>query len=760
MSVTLNFKYKDSSILKNGQTAGFVNGCNSLPAMKNGNKGKSGANLYFTEYYIGNAYDNKICLDNIENNLLTNGSGMKLEGRTYVEGDLFLNPLNEMYKLVKADEGSSLKFDLKYIGVIKLNRNQQEYSDDNIKMFIDNISFEDIEYVTERCIGTVNRGYDSKMSDFHVLIDFIISTDSDYDSVNISDVFYRDYNDIDCSSGALYYYDWNKRYFYTVISKYRAINNVKHVLAIGLASPAKVGSGDIFNLSTDASIHYSSFSADVPKVTNVKLKYTSTPSSTLLSTISYEDISVGMTFYFTSTTSTTTLNVPVVKKETDDNEQYIIVQLYNYDTSNWLFTQFTDANTSQRKMKLVGNDSSYFYYKSVTTRTDVITYPLYGLYYIPPMYDVTHKMLYDFDNGKPYTGPTYDETYKGMFGIKFKPIIKFLDDVPNKSRYKFYMRIYLKNKKHFQDACFSLDGSVSDVFDVSTLNEDPILKEPVNPSINTNESQFYKYVEFPLIDNDSSTEYYPTFISDYVADKLHPSGNNISINFVANPNGAGVAGNFVTHQQYQYDNTYYAWYRFKHDTDASHNYEIDKRNHHADDRLFKGMFYDLQHKNYEDTHAMIQYYKRTINACDAAYDESASPKYSYVYSDSSTMMINYRGGDSAYFSGMTLATLPSSLEDLIGSEYIQYFGADEKSTFNQYVSMNKLINIHSKEIVPNQVDVAPVVEYLTKEAVAREIHKFIFSPENIYEVICVDVSTGHSFIVNKKDSLNIPPVKH
>lgn len=861
MSITLHFKYKDSSLFKNGQTAGFIADCINPPTMKKGDRGHSGPNLYFTTYYIGNAYNDKICLEDIENNLLTNGSGKTLEGRVYTNGDLFINPLNEIYRLDYAEENSNFKFSLKYIGLMK-NKDVKFPVEDDIKIYIDKISFYDLKYVTERCMIPVNRGYDSSVNDYRHNITLNLNNT---DSIEVGDNITINLNDSDCSAGPKRYDDWNQTYKYSVTGK-----DASHIYITGLK--------DLVN--------------DTGTLT---------------------DISTGNSHDYTSKTE-------------------------NYDTST------------------------------------------NGLFYMQPAYRIESAPWDACVN----TGLTYEQAYRGMYGIKFLPIIKFNESVDNKDRYSFYLRIYLKNIKHIQNGCFSLFKGYSDVFNAYTLNNNPLMKEP-DSSTNSSNFEFYKYIELPLIDFDSSNKYYPTFISDYVADKLHPSGNNISVNYTSNPNGSKK-------QTYNYNSKTDYWSRFTTNELSDIGYSVDKRNYALTDLDYQKInFNDLLYKGYNNIHPMIQYYKRTLSSYDCSvisdynYDwmeidfirdeyrcdyviastnlwnktnawsyilpilpnkkykikspsnsttiiavlksiedviiAQTSPDFSeqsgftgrisisqnndytftspsdatylyllgwttaggaikynlyydgphlkYKYNDSSVLSINYRGGESAYFSGMSLPNADSILSEIGLNAYSPYIRSDSSSTFNDYISSIKIANLYDNivELRPydtsvgkrlrgtktntiidtvdnmsirryklvadvstymfsakqpslayfyqlywyksdgtcieteylgtnGQVDLwvdqpvtapteatelwmnvfnttasvtnfkvtypiyhaSPIIEYFTKEMVAREIHKFIFSPENTYEIVCVDASTGRTFIINQPNLIEIPQI--
>ena len=248
-------------------------------------------------------------------------------------------------------------------------------------------------------------------------------------------------------------------------------------------------------------------------------------------------------------------------------------------------------------------------------------------------------------------------------------------------------------------------------------------------------------------DFDSSTRYYPTFISDYVADKFHPSGNNISINYTSNPNAS-------TQTYKKQNDTYpYHWSRFKKDT----TYAVDKRDALVQDSQYQTInFEDLLYKEYKDIHPMIQYYKRPVSSYTVGDNNGTYLKYKY--DDSSVLTINYRGGESAYFSGMVLPNVDPILEEKDKGDFSPYIKSGADSSFNQYVSSVKLANMYQGGVIDTPREISPVIEYFTKEMVAREIHKFIFSPDNIYEVVCVDVSTGRTFIVNNPGIIKLPQI--
>lgn len=230
--------------------------------------------------------------------------------------------------------------------------------------------------------------------------------------------------------------------------------------------------------------------------------------------------------------------------------------------------------------------------------------------------------------------------------IKIKPSIFTIGD----TNHDYYMRIHLYNKKTLQlgDYAFREDLSGgNNEFDLSLSN---------------NAIEFFKTIEFPIKErrkNDNGefdafgadiTD--AIYIPEMVFDKLHPSGNNI---------------------------------------DIKSTWESDKYNVYYDDNTLKYLIsFSTQQPFtndmcYEQLHTRVQFETKKLSDND--------------------VHINFRGGESCYFSGMTH-----------GCDTLEVY-ADNIDNDYSYIVTDEMIN-------------------------------FLTSEKNIYELICVNKLTHKTEIVD------------
>ena len=110
--------------------------------------------------------------------------------------------------------------------------------------------------------------------------------------------------------------------------------------------------------------------------------------------------------------------------------------------------------------------------------------------------------------------------------------------------------------------------------------------------------------------------------------------------------------------------------------------------------------------------------------------------------------MNYRSGESAYFSGMIYNDLfPSNCFSQDSSSYTRNISSLSCVNFNQYVaaqrSLNKNINLNeeygdnSETLCDNRINVV-------KNYVCEEMKKFIFGENNVFELVSIDRRTGRT----------------
>ena len=735
MSITFNFKYKDSSLFENQQTAGFLAQVTNPNTPENGDRGTNGATLYITDFDLGNTYDKNLCLENIENGVLPNTRGGKLEGRSFVPGDLIMTQNREIYKLLDNDTKSGYKFDLMYMGTLKKKRKL------GLSDYIDSIYFADFKKSLERCLVPVNRGLDSSLGDNVVVTSLTLAQQTQFPSdASIGRVYTQNYNSIDCSAGSPgYYEDWNKSYRYKVIAVSKSAASKRIVVAsiqnVALDSSSFDGRNWQWDSSTQETKWYS-----------VKLQLSNSPAPDS-SRYEYNTLPTDVTFV-----DAQTRNIKYIitgKEQTQSGGTTVSFATVQTNNPDSLFS----ANTEQNLLN-IDDQTRYFTYlssgsnKHVTRISDSS-----GLLHIPVLYD--DYLSRNWNPTLP-TESSYSDAYRGMYGIKFKPIIKFKDSIEesefDKNNYTFYLRIYLQNTKYFQDNCYSLDPGISNNFDPTSLLRYTRERYPVS-KVNDSCFNFYKCIEIPLVPEDSSNAYYPTYISDYVADKFHPSGNNISVNF--EPHTYGGKMKYVYPKD---SSTYKYWSRIMFhpgdSSDSNGTYHIDYKTDSSAYIFQIPNFYDLLYRQYSSNHSMIQYYKNLVSDYTLTRISSIPGKYEFEPTYGYSININYRGGDSAFFSGMALTTAPMGMIGLSSGN----LNTTEYSTYENYVSSIKMAN---GRIPVNSLDSSSAIrmEYATKEFVATEITKFLFYPEmangkNKYEIVCINKETNEETIINNANIIS------
>lgn len=243
----------------------------------------------------------------------------------------------------------------------------------------------------------------------------------------------------------------------------------------------------------------------------------------------------------------------------------------------------------------------------------------------------------------------YTNDTKGTIFVTLKPSIYTIGD----TNYDYYLRIYLYNKKcmQFGDYAFKYGLSIDNTsYDLSLSN---------------NNIEFYKKIELPVCEQrcngNDITDYndsYNVLISEMSMDKLHPSGNNIDIK--------------ASHAEDDYN--------IKYNEDKKEYYLYNRSDVNFDDNT-----------PYTDTHTQVQFTSRHLNSNNQTY-------------------INYRGGESCYFSGMKDGEYDSIQE---------YYNCDETKT---------------------------------RELKKNEMYNFLTSNKNIYELVCVNKSSHKIEIINLNEN--------
>ena len=132
MAFSTKITYKNSNnLFSNSFTSSFINpGQNGV----DGAEGDFGKSLYFTNYDLSNDYYRDIVLKKISNGmLLSSDADIKLEHRSYVNGDLVLTNDKMVYK-IRLDDN---KYDIELIGKIQDKNIVQDYKDNILSVNLD-----------------------------------------------------------------------------------------------------------------------------------------------------------------------------------------------------------------------------------------------------------------------------------------------------------------------------------------------------------------------------------------------------------------------------------------------------------------------------------------------------------------------------------------------------------------------------------------------------------------------------------------------
>lgn len=352
---------------------------------------------------------------------------------------------------------------------------------------------------------------------------------------------------------------------------------------------------------------------------------------------------------------------------------------------------------------------------------------------------------------------SYINAFRRLYGFEMNPSISFTsDDIPN--AFDFYLKITIPLTKGLIGTNgFPLEKGYSDYY--NGMGPSHFREEPMNA--NRNIVKFEKILEIPMNkysnDNLCGVYHHPTYISDLSADKLHPAGNNISVSFFDPKRSKGweVKQNPVGSEQY------FKWFKLYMGQieNGEENYCIDgrKTNSTLYNTSHKQEFYDimiedvLMHSSYDAWHPMIQCSKRKKlvepNEPNAAGYENEK------------CVINFRSGESAYFSGMVPCCFPDSCfsdKHLGWGSHAEYIGAGPYHTYDAYVTMNRCLNAFNKDI-DIETNEPEYGEYVTERNnvmqnyISHILYNFIFNPSNTFELVYVEKSTG----LMKSKKLNI-----
>lgn len=327
---------------------------------------------------------------------------------------------------------------------------------------------------------------------------------------------------------------------------------------------------------------------------------------------------------------------------------------------------------------------------------------------------------------------SYKNACKALYGVSFYPCIRInKDDIAND--YDFYLKIHLKNNKSIQDRSTLLSS------DTGPQNQKEY-KDPV-PRKYEGICSFYKSLEIPLtvLKKSESVNTVPAnqfYLSDMAMDKFHPSNNNIDIEYTfPNPNNA-------------------------------YNYHSEKFN---DDRQWCSVTYHAPNLYYIFPYinfGSADWYNNNWEMTKKQFTDFDCSEFSpYVrYSNRETSSLvgynpipNFRGGESAFFSGMTDPHPQENWFSKTGITWDTLYKkmvnceATTSDTYDNYVNNirlqwpNDIAFVWNNETQYKQI--SKIVMEKTNEYVAGKIDEFVLSPNNVFEIICINKNSGETTTV-------------
>lgn len=321
----------------------------------------------------------------------------------------------------------------------------------------------------------------------------------------------------------------------------------------------------------------------------------------------------------------------------------------------------------------------------------------------------------------------YKDALRVLFGFKIQPkiVLKYKDHFDN---YDFYLKITIKNKKTILGKN-SLPVSIgyNDVNDSFSSN---FVEEPTTTHNNDDLVQFEKIIEIPVSKyfDSSSYEYKPYFISDMACDKLHPSKNNYCTSFFDPFREKG----------YKTDSTVSGknFYGFYFKKLMYNRYSmIGTISDYFEPTKYSFLSYCI--KNARNTY---KHYGISSAGCD--FIQNSKRKSSNLPSD---CIVNFRSGESAYFSGMLLdGRFPSGSFRNNDSSINKNIASMSSNTFDNYVAAQRSLNSKCTEYHDDGNTYFLTRRNSVLNYVCTQMRNFIFNSENTFELVCVDTRTGRT----------------
>jgi hypothetical protein len=106
--------------------------------------------------------------------------------------------------------------------------------------------------------------------------------------------------------------------------------------------------------------------------------------------------------------------------------------------------------------------------------------------------------------------------------------------------------------------------------------------------------------------------------------------------------------------------------------------------------------------------------------------------------------VNFRSGESAYFSGMLSNTGFPSEDFETGNPYTKMLGSLSTNSFDQYVAAQRSLNPKVNEVRDSNDTYAAKRRKYVMDYVCSEMNKFILNEDNVFELICIDKKSGRT----------------
>jgi len=346
----------------------------------------------------------------------------------------------------------------------------------------------------------------------------------------------------------------------------------------------------------------------------------------------------------------------------------------------------------------------------------------------------------------PYADPhhieaKYSDTFKTLFGFFMTPSITFpQNDLPN--LFDFYLKITISLTK-------GLIGKNGFVLEKGFTNEyngmaSRFRKEPMNP--NRNILKFEKILEIPLNkyvkDEKEHTliddEHKPTYISDMSCDKLHPADNNINVSFFEpiHTDGWDVSRGIPNSKWFK---PYFGSINGGEDNYCLDGVDISNTSFDKNNYFTNNIRSPFMEQPYDSWHPMMQFSKRSFLISS---DYTSPPQY-----ENEKCIVNFRSGESAYFSGMVPLYFEQNCfsDKHLLSEFSQYIGSGPYHTYDSYVTMQRSLNNIAPSVDSSANDPSPLIEKrneVLEEYIVNKLLSFLFNNNNTFELVYVNKETG------------------